>query len=194
MEEKVKNCNQIFSENGNFNCEIYFKIKIENFNSQVNKIIKLFNPKEVNCLAHDLETDEFDTFKLKDKILDDEKIRQVIFSHKTEDIILNCYKNKTTVCHNIRKPSQHNIGNEIVKYYIKTRNNLYLVCGFEIDIFVDSFEESINKIKSDKSFHPVILIEKENENIHRINKLNNNFKIGRLKYVYMHKYITELGL
>lgn len=145
---------------GKFNA-IYTTIgSINRFKSLVEEVTREFKPEETVFSRFDLESKEM-SFDFERTIIDNDSIiHKAILSRKEEEIIVEYCTGKVLVEHLFwYYPERCLTGMGMINKIIQDdEKDGVLITGFELSVDVNRVEESIEEVKTDKSTHPVIII------------------------------------
>lgn len=168
--------------------EIYFKIIYKD-------LLSLFQPTEIDGSLFDLksmEMKEIDTSG--NQIHSQNSITKIIFSKKTEKIILEYY-NENFIIEHIFKSDDIKIvtGCSIIKKYHNQNNNSTLIIGYELSIDVNSFEESLKESIIDNSLHPIFIIKNIDKQFGTYSYISDNSMVNDQKLKLIHEYIKIIS-
>jgi len=148
---------------GSFACMLSFMSIEESFEDMYEKISLDFTPDEVSFSAFNVQSSEIDfSFDIDKPIHNKNLIKQVIMHRNEDRIILESYQGR----HSIQllpklENTYFNSGLSLLRKYASKYNNIDIICGFEIELELDNYEQSFKILIQDESLYPFAVCRKD---------------------------------
>lgn len=147
---------------GNFSCILRIEAEFSTFREYCNYIFKEFHADEVFSSKFNVNTFAIHDFDYNGPIEADDFVKKIILVKTNESIIIEYFRSVMLVQDMVTGNDYMDLkGTDILSYINNRHSDAIMILGFELSIFSNSFEDSLQDTIADDALHPISVVTKE---------------------------------